>query len=143
MRHIWIGFLLVTIALVVSACGSVGEFKVMDGWMLPGKKGDNSMLYFIISNATNTDDVLIDVNVDVATSAKIYLNANDENGANALRVLTSVPVPAQKEIILKPDRLYIMLTDLRQDLRTGDKVEIELIFEETGGMIIQAEVRSN
>lgn len=141
MRYIWIGFLLVTIVLVVSACGRVGEFKVMDAWMLPGEKGDNSMLYFIISNATDTDDILIGVNVDVATSANISLNTNDGNGDTTLQILKSLSVPAQQELILKPDRLYVVLTDLRQDLRTGDKVEFELIFEETGSMIIQAEVR--
>lgn len=45
--------------LLVSACGTTGEFKGMNAWARPAASGDNGAVYFIISYTTDTDDTLL------------------------------------------------------------------------------------
>lgn len=127
-------------ALFASACGTRGEFKVMDAWARPAASGDNGAAYFIISNATDTEDRLLNVSTDVASAAEVHMSMMDSNGVMAMEMQESVLIPAQQEIIFKPGGLHVMLVGLMQDLKMGETISLTLNFETAGSMIIQADV---
>ena len=127
--------------MLVSACAKPGEFKVMDAWARPAASGDNGAVYFIVSNATNTDDTLLKVSTDVASVAEVHMSMMDSNGVMSMQMQESVSVPAQQEVIFKPGGLHIMLVELNRDLKIGDTISLTLNFEKAGSITIQAPVR--
>ena len=128
-------------ALLVSACGTRGEFKVMDAWARPAASGDNGAVYFIISNATNTEDRLLSINTNVASAAEVHRSMMDSNGVMSMEMQEAMLVPAQQEIIFKPGGLHVMLVGLTQDLKAGDTITIILNFKEAGSLTIEVPVR--
>ena len=135
----WISALLLA-TLLASACGARGEFKVMDAWARPAASGENGAVYFIVSNATDTDDRLLSVSTDVASAAEVHMSMMDSNGVMSMQMQEAVPIPAQQEIIFKPGGLHVMLIGLSRDLKIGDTISLVLNFETAGSITIQASV---
>lgn len=140
MRHIWLGITLV-FALVLSACVKAEEFKVMDAWARPGNAGGNGAVYFIISNATDTDDTLLSASTDVASAADVHMSMMNANEVMTMRMQESVEVPAQGKLEFKPGGLHVMLVGLSRDLKAGDTITLTLNFENSGRITIQTPVK--
>lgn len=140
MRHTWISMVLI-LAVLLNACAKEGEFKVWDAWARPTNAGDNSAVYFIISNATNTDDTLLSASTDVASAAEVHMSMMDANGVISMQMQEAVSVPAQHEVIFKPGGLHVMLVGLNRALKAGDSITLTLNFEKAGSMTIQAPVK--
>ena len=143
MRCFRVGLLVSLFMLVLSACVNAGEFKIMDAWIKPGKIGSTSEAYLIISNATDTSDSLESISSDAALSVEIRSLDQDMSGQKTMKVIKSVPVPAQQEVIFKPGKLAIALTELKQDLEPGDTIDLFLNFKNAGKMTIQAKVNDH
>ncbi len=143
MRHFRVGLLITLLMLALSACASAGEFKIMDAWIKPGKIGSTSEAFLIISNATGTSDSLESISSDAASSIEIRSQDQDKSGRITMKVIESVPVPAQQEVIFKPGELAIALTGLKQDLEPGDTIDLTLNFKNAGIMTIQAKVNEH
>jgi copper(I)-binding protein len=129
--------------LALYACASAGEFKIMDAWVKPGKIGSTSEAFLIISNATDTSDSLQSISSDAASSIEIRSQDQDKSGRITMKVIESVPVPAQQEVIFKPGELAIALTGLKQDLEPGDTIDLTFNFKNAGIMTIQANVNDH
>lgn len=127
--------------LLVSGCANAGEFKVMDAWARPAASGENGAVYFIISNATDTDDILLSASTDVASAAEVHMSMIDGNGVMSMQMQEALAVPARQEIIFKPGGLHVMLVGLTQDLKLGDTITLLLRFEKTGEITMQVEVK--
>ena len=127
-------------ALLISACGSSGELTILDPWARPASAGENGAVYFIISNATNTDDTLLNVRTDLTPDAEIHMSMKDSNDVVSMQMQNSLPVPAQREIIFRPGGLHVMLIGLGRELRIGDTISLTLNFENAGSITIQAPV---
>ena len=128
-------------ALLVGACATTGEFKVMDAWARPAASGDNGAVYFIISNATDTDDILLSASADVASAAEVHMSMMDGNGVMSMQMQEALAIPAQQEIIFEPGGLHVMLVGLTQDLKLGDTITLILNFKEAGSLTIEVPVR--
>lgn len=140
MRHIWIGMTLL-FAFFLSACANAGEFKVMDAWARPGDAGNNGAVYFILSNATDTDETLLSASTDVASAAEVHMSMMDANSVMSMKMQEAVPVPAQQEVIFKPGGLHVMLVGLIHPLKAGDSITLTLNFEKAGSMTIQVPIK--
>ena len=127
-------------ALLVGACGETGEFKVMDVWARPAASSDNGAVYFIISNATDTEDRLLSVSTDVASAAEVHMSMMDSNGVMSMQMQEAFAIPAQQEVIFKPGGVHVMLIGLSQDLNIGDTISLTLNFEAAGSITVQAPV---
>lgn len=143
MRHFRVGLLITLLMLALSACARAGEFKIMDAWIKPGKIGSTSEAFLIISNATDASDSLDSISSDAALSVEIRSLDQDRNGQNTMKVIGSVPVPAQQEVVFKPGKLAITLTGLKQDLEPGDTIDLVLNFKIAGIMTIPAKVNDH
>ncbi|MCE5208575.1 MAG: copper chaperone PCu(A)C [Chloroflexi bacterium] len=115
----------------------------MDAWVKPGKIGSTSEAFLIISNATDTSDSLQSISSDAASSIEIRSQDQDKSGRITMKVIESVPVPAQQEVIFKPGELAIALTGLKQDLEPGDTIDLTFNFKNAGIMTIQANVNDH
>lgn len=140
MRHFRVGLLITLLMLALSACVNAGEFKIMDAWIKPDKIGSTSEAFLIISNATDANDSLESISSDAASSVEVRSLDQDKSGRITTKVLESVPVPAQQEVIFRPGKLVIALTGLKQDLERGDAIDLVLDFKNAEKMTIQAKV---
>ena len=68
----------------------------------------------------------------------------DATGGGALSELPVADdnVPAGGQAELKPGGLHIMLIGLKRELNQGDAVRLILVFEKSGEIIVDAQVRA-
>jgi copper(I)-binding protein len=65
----------------------------------------------------------------------------DENDVMRMGPIPNVEIPAGDSINLEPGGKHIMLLNLKQGLNPGDRITMTLTFQQTGSMIVEAEVR--
>jgi copper(I)-binding protein len=69
-----------------------------------------------------------------------------EGNVMKMRALTSLELPAGKAVELKPGGHHVMLMDLKQPLKAGDTVSVNLVVEGKDGkretVVVKAPVRA-
>ena len=148
-----------SIAGVLASCALVGapgapvfaaapSVKVTDAWVratVPGQKTASAYLEL----TSDRDAALVAAGSPAARSVELHSMSMHE-GVMRMRALPRIELPAGKAVKLSPGGLHIMLIDLKQPLKAGDTVTLNLSVQETGpskGMSlttleIQAPVRS-
>jgi hypothetical protein len=86
---------------------------------------------------------LVGVSSAAAKSAELH-RMSHEGGVMKMRHVDSLELPAGKTVALEPGGYHIMLMDIGQPLKPGDRVKLTLLVE-TGGkrqqVPVEAEVR--
>ncbi|MCI0454942.1 MAG: copper chaperone PCu(A)C [Candidatus Dadabacteria bacterium] len=98
-------------------------------------------VYMVIENEGNEDDRLIDVSTEAASQAEIHDTLIDEKGIAKMQRFESMDIPSGKGVELKPGGSHVMLIGLKKALKAGDKIELNLKFEKSGIIKIQAQVK--
>lgn len=127
----------------LSALG--GELiKISDPWVREVPPVSTvTALYMVIENTGDKDDKLIGVKSEASKSAEIHTTSIDDNYVATMEKVDALFIPAGKRLELKPGGSHIMLRELKKPLKTGDKVEIDLIFEKSGVVRVVADVRGD
>ena len=97
------------------------------------------MLYLTITGGAE-DDRLIRVDADVSAHAELH-RSFDDHGVLRMRPVDAVDAPAGAEVHLAPGGYHVMLSELSQRLRPGDKFGVTLTFEKAGRIGATAMVR--
>ena len=92
-----------------------------------------------MSNTGKQADRLVAASVDVADHAELHTHLND-NGVMKMRQIPDIPVEAGATVKLQPGGLHIMLMDLKQPLKEGDKIPMTLRFEKAGEVKVDVHV---
>jgi copper(I)-binding protein len=87
--------------------------------------------YVKITNTSDETAHLIGVRTDAAGSAEIAGIRILQNVPN-LRRLFNIDIPAGRSIVFAPGGYHILLRNLKKPLVVGDKVNIDLQFENAG-----------
>lgn len=103
--------------------------------------GSTSAIYLVIYNDTQKDDRLIGARTAVAEIVEIH-ETRMENDIMRMQQVEGIDLPARSEVELKPGGYHIMLINLKQDLKVGEKIPFTLIFEMQGEVNFEAEVRA-
>lgn len=102
--------------------------------------GKTSAIYMVIVNQTNQEDRLIAAKASAAETVEIH-ETRMENDIMKMQKVDGVAIPANGKVELKPGGYHIMLINLKQDLKAGEKIPFTLIFEKNGEINLEAEVR--
>ena len=105
----------------------------------PGARSGGA--FFVVQNASATPDKLISVASPAAGSAEIHQMAMD-GGVMKMRAVTAVDIPSGGTLELKPGGYHVMLLDLKQPLRAGDKVPMTLTFQNAGSILVSVDVEA-
>ena len=103
----------------------------------PGAKSGGA--FFVVKNAGATPDKLIRAASPVAGAVELHQMTMD-GGVMKMRAMTALDVPPGGTLELKPGGYHIMMLDLKQPLKAGDKVPLTLTFEKAGSIDIAVEV---
>jgi hypothetical protein len=113
----------------LSACGGEKGLEVHDPWVRAAAQGENSAVYFVLHNHSNTADELLSAECDCAQNTEIHMSMEDSNGMMQMSPVESVALAAHSEVNFEPGGLHIMLIALQHDLKVGDQVTIVLHFK--------------
>ncbi len=134
------------------ACGSVlpaaaqaQPVAVKDPWVrapAPGQKVAGAYME-LVSRANNT---LVSVSSPVAARGELHTMTMEE-GVMKMRPAGRIELRAGRPVKLEPGGLHVMLIDLKQPLKPGDKVPLTLTLHRTDSgnrvvFTVQAEVRT-
>lgn len=97
--------------------------------------------YAKIMNSGNEDDRLIAASSPAAGRVELHTHLM-ENGIARMRPVEAIEVPAGGAAELKPGGNHIMLFDLAEPLKKGDKFPLTLTFEKAGAVEVTVNVEA-
>jgi len=133
------------LALLLAGCGNdpaLPDLKTADGWSretVPGQASAAAYLT-VINNGTGVDRLLT-VSSDAAAHAMVHTTMTTDQGVSRMRHMADgLPIPPKTAVELSPGRTHIMLSGLKQPLRRGQKLTLELRFEKSGSKLATVKV---
>jgi copper(I)-binding protein len=119
-----------------------GDLVITQGWSraTPGgaKVGGG---YLTIENKGSTADRLIGGSAEIAGKVQLHEMAMN-NGVMTMRPLDKgLSIEPGKTVKLAPGGLHLMLLDLKNPLKQGDKVPVTLEFEKAGKVSVSLDVQ--
>lgn len=100
-----------------------------------------SASFMTLKNMSNHDIVLTQAHSNVANKVELHTHTN-ENGVMKMRQIPSINIPAEGETALQPGGLHIMLIDLKQPLKSGETIQVELTFKDGSHKTVSMPVKS-
>jgi len=92
-------------------------------------------VFFTVDNASKEADRLLRASTPIAAGVVLHQMAL-EDGVMKMRAVPSVEVRAGGRLELKPNGYHLMLLDLKQPLKIGEKFPLTLTFEDAGTVLI-------
>ena len=137
-------------ALAVGACATSGSassgpsqqpIAVSGAWARPAPAGGQTAAYFTITNGGSADR-LVKVQCPIAGSAMLHRTATDSSGMTGMSMVDAMAIPADSEVTLEPGGFHVMLTGLDRALAAGETIELSLVFERAGTIVVPATIRA-
>jgi len=112
--------------------------RVSGAWVPPTVPGQTvGAAYMQLRSAQ--DAALVKVEADVAPTAEIH-QMTTVNDVMLMRRLAQVNLPAGRTVELSPGATHVMLVDLRQPLKVGDRVKLRLTLRFADGRTVEESV---
>lgn len=137
------GFILGLLALPAVAMAQefkAGDITVVAPWARATPGGAKvGGAYLEVKAAAGAGDRLVSVSSPAAGTVEIHEHIND-GGIMKMRRIEGLAVPGGGSVTLKPGGYHLMLMDLKQPLKQGDKVGLTLTFEKAGTLAVEGPV---
>ena len=96
-------------------------------------------VFMTVDNASNRGDRLIRASTPIAAGVAFH-QMTLEDGVMKMRAVPSVDVLPGGRLELKPNGYHLMLLDLKQPLKVGDRFPLTLTFEHAGTVLASVSV---
>ncbi|UTW06634.1 copper chaperone PCu(A)C [Pseudomonas benzenivorans] len=119
---------------------SAGELHVAHPWsreMPP--VAPTAAAYFVVHNRGQQADRLVGVQTPVAGKAEMHEHVHAD-GLMKMQQVQSVEVPAGGELKFAPMGYHVMLFDLKQQAKEGERFPLTLTFEKAGEIQVDVAV---
>ena len=135
-----------TVVFALGACSagaspSAAAISVSDAWARPAAASAQSAAYMTIKNSTGSADALLSATSPAAAMVELHETSTDSAGMTGMHPVARVDIPAGSSVQLKPGGYHFMLMSLTGDLVAGKTIELDLVFEHAGKVIVTAEIR--
>lgn len=125
---------------MVASADSHGPIQVEAAWVRITISKRPAAVYLLINNLADQGDRLVAVKTPAAEKAELHSHVM-ENGMMSMRKVDSVEIPNNGTAEFKPGGNHIMLFNLADGTKTGDRLPITLVFEQAGDVHITAVVQ--
>ena len=129
------------------AQGQVGDLSIRQAELLSPRggsyeAGDDADLQVAIVNGGSEADTLVGVEGDGFSSAEIQSSSSGTATSSASRGGGSdeIEIPAGSSVFVGDDDITVTLTDLDEDLSTGQYLEVTFVFEKAGEVTLPVTV---
>lgn len=127
--------------MLLAACGSTGpDIRVENAWVRPDPLWENAAGYFLIVNEGDEADYLIGVRADFASMSAPHKTVL-EDGVHKMLLAERIEIPAGGQLEFKTMSYHVMLMSLDDGLKLDQEVTLVLVFEISGEIEVQAELR--
>ncbi|MEN0106093.1 MAG: copper chaperone PCu(A)C [Pseudomonas sp.] len=119
----------------------VGELHIDHPWsreMPP--TAPTAAVYFVVHNKGASADRLLSVDTPAAGKAEMHEHV-DQNGLMKMQQVQFVTVPAGGEATFAPMAYHVMLFNLKQQGKDGERFPLTLHFEKAGAVTVQVAVQ--
>ena len=146
MKKVFLALLVISLMVIaLSACQSAPEgpqIEVSGVWGRPSPMtAGNGATYFLIENTGSEDDRLISATSNVSDVVELHDMTMDDGVMKMFHVEEGYVIPAGGSVELKPGGKHVMFIGLHDKLEVGQMVTVELEFEKSGKMTVEAEIR--
>jgi copper(I)-binding protein len=119
-----------------------GDLVISQAWSRATPGGAKAGAgYLTIENKGSAADRLVAISGDVAGKIEVHEMAMN-NGVMTMRPLDNgLAIEPGKTVTLAPGGYHLMLTDLKQPMKQGDKVPLTLQFEKAGKVAVTLDVQ--
>ncbi len=131
--------MILTGVALVTACTPKEGIEVRDAWIRTAPQGGNSALYFVIRNYS-ADDELVGVSTEIADAAEMHESSMVDD-VMQMRMVESVPLASGEDVEFASGGLHVMLVGVKEELKSGDTVEIVLHFKNSEDIRLQVPVQ--
>ena len=131
----------IALGLMLYAGSTWSQVEISDAWMratAPGQK--IAAGYMTIRNNSSQPERLVGGSSQAAAKVETHVSVKDGD-IMRMREVKGYDIPANGSFELKPNGPHLMLLDLKQPLKEGDKVPLVLKFEKSGELKVDFEVR--
>ncbi|MES2561408.1 MAG: copper chaperone PCu(A)C [Pseudomonadota bacterium] len=141
-RYITIAAMLFSSVAMSSAYAQ--SVKVANAWARATAPGQTTASAYV-ELTSDTQAALVAAGSPLAARAELHSMSMD-GGIMRMRALPRVELPAGQTVKLAPGGLHIMLLELKQPLKAGDKVPMVLTVQSSGASLttlkLEADVRT-
>lgn len=134
--------LMALLLLPLAGLAQAGKLTISEGWVRavpPVSK--NTAAYFTIRNGMKKDDTILHLSSPVAEHTELHTIIEEPNGAKRMQKVPHGSIKGGGELELKPGGYHLMLIGLNKALKEGDKVTVEIIFQNAGKQTVTLPVR--
>ncbi len=103
-------------------------------------KGMSSAAFFKIANNSAEADTLYGVRAEFAEMAQLHESFR-KDGMVGMRPVKFVVIPAKSSLHFKHGGYHVMLMNVKENLKPGGKVKLELLFRRAGVITVEAAVK--
>ena len=130
---------LIAAAGLLLAASAGAEVTAQDAWVratVPGQKSSGAFM-----QVTSTTDVtLVGARSPAAGVVEIHEMAMDDTMTMKMRAVKGIELPAGKAVALKPGGYHVMLMDLKDTVRVGQKLRLTLVVKDRKGELDDIDV---
>ncbi len=135
---------LLTPSLFVSAHEyTVGSLHIEHPWsraMPP--VAPTAAAYFVVHNKGSDADRLLSVSTPVAGKAELHEHIHAD-GVMKMQQVQSVAIPSGGEVKFAPMGYHVMLFNVQQQAKDGERFPLTLTFEKAGQLEVQVDVHND
>jgi len=118
-----------------------GDLQIRHPWARATPPGTSvGVGYFEIRNTGKEPDRLLSATSPAARQVEMHVSEHAGEVAK-MRQLRAFEVPARERLTLEPNGAHLMLVDLVQPLKKGERFAMKLRFERAGEIDIEFEVQ--
>lgn len=136
-----IGVLLVSGAIAcsqgVKAAKKVGDLEIYDPFARASH--EEGAVYMAFRN-TGDDDSIIAASSPVANKVELHNTVALQGGGMRMTPVERIPLPKRAWVALSPGGYHIMLVDLKEELKAGQKITVTIRFERAGSVTLEVPV---
>jgi periplasmic copper chaperone A len=136
--------LLSTLLAMTARAGEIkaGDLVITQAWSRATPGGAKvAGGYLTIENKGSAPDRLISGSVDIAAKVEVHEMAMN-NGVMTMRALDrGLTIEPGKTVKLAPGGIHLMMLDLKNPLKKGEKLPITLEFEKAGKVMVSFDIQ--
>jgi len=123
-----------------AAARAAPSVAVTEAWAREARQGEVSAAYMTLTNSGDADDVLLEARSDVAAATEVH-QTSMQAGVMRMGPAGPITVPAGGTVSFRPGGYHVMLIGLTQDLPAGAELQLTLVFEQSGEIMVPLTVR--
>jgi hypothetical protein len=150
---------LALLLVLLAACGAPAgpSIEARDVWARPAMAGSGmsegesggmgraapgtGAIFMRLVNDGRVADRLVGGQTAVAQTVEIHETRIEGEVMKMQMLADGLEIPAGGEVLLQPGGYHVMLIGVERDLAVGDRFAIDLQFEKSGTLTVEAEVR--